>query len=63
MVKRNPVAIEVIEEAEGRFMIYSYADGEVVRKPIVRKKPARRPRRPPTKVFSAGMDRTRKKQY
>ena len=63
MVKRNPVAIEVVDEAEDRFIVYTYADREVVRKPVVRKKPARRPRRPPVKVFSAGMDRTRNKQY
>jgi hypothetical protein len=62
-MKRNPVGIEVVDEAEGRFMVYTYTDGEVVRKPVVRKKPARRPRRPPTKVFSTDKDRTRNKQY
>jgi hypothetical protein len=63
MVKRTPVGVEVVDEADGRFVVLTYADGEVVREPVVRKKPARRPRRPPTKVFAAKMDRTRKKQY
>ena len=63
MVRRKPVGVEVVDEPEGRFVVRTYADGEVVREPVVRKKPARRPRRPPTKVFAAGMDRTRKKQY
>ena len=60
---RKPVGIKVVDEPEGRFVVRTYADGEVVREPVVRKKPARRPRRPPTKILLAGMDRTRKKQY
>ena len=62
MVKRKPVGVEVVDEPEGRFLVLTYADGEVVREPVVRRKPARRPRRPPTKVFATSMDRTRKKQ-
>ena len=62
MAKRRPVDIEVVDEAEGRFVVYTYADGEVVRKPVVKQKPARRPRRPPTKVFVVGIDRTGKKR-
>ena len=37
MPKGNPLSIEIVEEAEGRFMIRTYADGEVVREPVVPK--------------------------
>ena len=63
MVRRKPVGLEVVDEPEGRFVVHTYAEGEVVRVPVVRKEPAWRPRCPPTKVFAARMDRTRKKQY
>ena len=64
MTPRKPVSIEVVDEADGRFVISTYADGAVVRDAVDRtKKPARKPRRPQRKLKTDRMDRTRRKSY
>jgi|GEM_PF-4198356 len=64
MPNKAPLSIEVVDEAEGRFVIFTYANGDVVRKAVdPNRKPARRPRRPPTKLNSDRMDRTWKKRF
>jgi hypothetical protein len=45
MAKRR-VRIEVVEDITGRFLVTTYADGEVVRLPIAHQEPKRLPRRP-----------------
>lgn len=64
MRKRKPVSIRVLDEADGRFVILTYADGAVVREAVdPKKKPARKPRRPQQTLKAERMDRTRKKSY
>lgn len=44
MLKKTPLSVEVVDEAEGRFVIFTYASGEVVRKLVdPNKKPTRGP--------------------
>jgi len=59
MTKGKPVEIEIIETADGRILVRSYANGEVSREPVAPKVQTRRPRKPMQKV---GLDRTRKKR-
>jgi hypothetical protein len=48
---RKPVSIEVIEEGDERHVILTYADGEVVKRPVESgRKARRRPRRPQTRL-------------
>ena len=54
------VSVEMGEDAEGRFVVTTYADGEAVRQPVVKIKPKRRPIRPFKKLK---MDRTSKKRF
>ena len=62
--KEKPVSIKVLDEADGRFVILTYADGAVVREAVdPKKRPARRPRRPQQTLKAERMDRTRKKSY
>jgi hypothetical protein len=62
-MSRKPVSIEVQDEADGRFVVLTYANGEVVRRLIdPDKKPTRKPRRPPTKLGLDRFDKTRKKR-
>jgi hypothetical protein len=62
MPKRMPISVQVVEEAAGRFVITTFPDGEIVRTLVdPNKKPARRPRRPFTKVKT--VDFTRKKRF
>lgn len=52
MARRDkPVSIKIIEENGGRVVVRKYADGEVVRAPVVpsNKKP-RKPIRPPLRL-------------
>lgn len=47
MAKGKPASIEVQETEEGRLVVMTYADGEVVRKLIdLKARPKRRPRKP-----------------
>jgi hypothetical protein len=62
-VRRKPISVEVKDEADGRFVILTYANGDVVRELVdPKKKPTRRPRRPPTKLGLEGLDKTRRKR-
>jgi hypothetical protein len=55
--------VEVKDEADGRFVILTYANNDVVRELVdPKKKSTRRPRRPPTKLGLERLDKTRKKQ-
>jgi hypothetical protein len=60
MVRKKPVSIEIVHEEDTSFIVSTYADGEIVREPIVRKKARRKPFRPQRRLT---MDRTRKKQF
>jgi hypothetical protein len=60
MPKGKPLSIQIADEADGRFIIRTFADGKVVREPVVPKVQTRRPRKPMQK---AGLDRTRKKRF
>jgi hypothetical protein len=57
---KKPISIEVVEEGEERFMLLTYEDGTVIRRPVDDKKATRRPRLP---VQRLSKDRTRKKQF
>jgi hypothetical protein len=62
--KKKPVDIRVLDEADGRFVILTYADGAVVREAVdPKKKPARRPRRPQHTLKIERMNQTPKKSY
>jgi hypothetical protein len=62
-VSRKPISIEVKDEADGRFVILTYANSDVVRRLVdLKKKPSRRPRRPPTKLGLERLDKTRRKR-
>jgi len=64
MARKKPVSIEVVDEADGRFVIFTYADGTVVREVVDRgKKPTRKPRRPQRNLKTDRIDRTRRKSY
>jgi hypothetical protein len=64
MRKTKPVSVEVVEEAGGRFVISTHADGEIVREAVVPKKaPIRRPRRPRQRLKRDRMNRTWKKSF
>ena len=62
-MNRKPISIEVKDEPDGRFVILTYANGDVVRERVDSdKKPTRRPRRPPTKLGLEQVDKTRRKR-
>ena len=62
-MSRKPISVEVKDEADGRFVILTYANSDVVRERVdPKKKPTRRPRRPPTKLGLEGLGKTRKKR-
>jgi hypothetical protein len=62
-VSRKPVSVEVRDESDGRFVILTYANGDVAREFVdPKKKPTRKPRRPVTKLGLEGLDKTRKKR-
>ena len=64
MPKKTPVSIEIVEEPGGRFVISTYADGDVVREAVdTTRKPKHRPRRPMQKLNTERMNRTRKKSF
>ena len=48
---RKPVTIEVVEEGDERYVLLTYADGEVLKRSVeAGLKPRRRPRRPQTRL-------------
>jgi|KBSSwiStaDraftv2_1062776.scaffolds.fasta_scaffold3904530_1 hypothetical protein len=63
MTHKTVTSIEIVEEGEARFVVSTYADGSVVRKPVNKNaRAARRPRRPPMKLGSERMDFTPRKR-
>lgn len=56
---RKRVKVEIVDEPGGRFIITTYADGELTRKQVV--KLPRKPRYPPRPYRHWNLDRTRKK--
>jgi hypothetical protein len=62
LMPRTPVSIEVVEDAEVRFVITTFSDGTVDRKAVdPNQKRRRRPRRPIAKATI--VDRTRRKRF
>jgi hypothetical protein len=59
VAKSKPVEITVEESHDGRVVIARYANGDVVREPVTKKKPTRKPRLRRQKL----MNRTRQKQF
>ena len=63
MSKGKPESIEVVENAEGRFVIATYPDGEVVMKPVdPNERQRRKPRKPFARARTDFLNKTRKKQ-
>jgi hypothetical protein len=62
MPKRQPLSIEVVEEAGVRFVVYEYANGEIVRDQVDPTK-KREPQYRRFKPRSKSLDRTRKKRF
>jgi hypothetical protein len=64
MPKKKPISIEVVDQGEGRFVVSTYAGGEIVREAVdATKKPRRQPRRPQQKLKTERMNRTWKKSF
>jgi hypothetical protein len=62
-VRRKPISVEIRDEADGRFVILTYANNDVVRERVdPKKKPTRGPRRPPTKLGLERLNKTRRKR-
>jgi hypothetical protein len=62
-MSRKPVRVVVQDEADGRFVILTYPNGDVVRQLVdPKKKPIRKPRRPRIKLGLERLDKTRRKQ-
>jgi hypothetical protein len=62
-VSRKPISVEVRDDSDGRFVILTYANGDIVRERVdPEQKPTRRPRRPPTKLGLEELDKTRRKR-
>jgi hypothetical protein len=57
---KRPIAVEVLQEGDERLIVFTYADGEVIRQPVQDKKATRRPKRPHQRL---GVDKTRKKKF
>ena len=59
----KPTSVEVLDTAEGRFVVATYADGSIIRKLVdPDQRPRRKPRKPIARVRTASWDKTRKKQ-
>jgi|1185.fasta_scaffold1357177_2 hypothetical protein len=59
----KPRSVEVVDTAEGRFVVATYPDGSVVRKLVdPNERPRRKPRKPIARASGASWDKTRKKQ-
>ena len=55
---RKPVSAKVVTKGDQRFVVLTYANGDVVKRKVQSLKPARRPRRPPTRL-NLGVPRPR----
>jgi hypothetical protein len=61
---KKPVSIVVVDEPNGRYVVSTSADGEVMKKLVDPKaKPRRRPRKPYAKATTDLLDKTRKKRF
>jgi hypothetical protein len=48
---RRPISVEVVEEGEDRYVLLTYANGDVVKRRVeTDRKARRRPRRPQTRL-------------
>ena len=48
---RKPVSVEVIEEGDERYVLLTYANGDIAKRGVQSgRKPQRRPRRPQTRL-------------
>jgi hypothetical protein len=62
--RRKRIDVQVVDEADGRFVIIKYADGAVEREAVdTKRKPTRKPRRPQQRLKTEAMNRTQKKSY
>ncbi len=62
-MSRKPISVEVRDEADGRFVVVNYSNGDGVHGLVdPDKRPTRKPRRPPTKLGLDRFDKTRKKR-
>jgi hypothetical protein len=59
MAKGRRVEIAIEDSGEGRVVVARYANGDVVREPVTKTKPTRKPRLRRQKL----MNRTRQKQF
>jgi hypothetical protein len=53
-MKEKPVKVEVIEETDGRFIVRTYANGNIERQPVVRR--PRKKRYPPRPYWNWKFD-------
>lgn len=61
--KGRPHSIEVVEERGERFVVATYADGSVLRKPVdPNERPRRKPRKTIARARTESLDKTRRKQ-
>jgi hypothetical protein len=59
----KPTSVEVVDTAEGRFVVATYADGSAIRKLVdPNQRPRRKPRKPVARARTASWDKSRKKQ-
>lgn len=58
---KRPIKIEVVQEGEDRYLIKTFADGEEVREPIVKR--PRKKRYPDRPYWRWGFDKSRKKTF
>jgi hypothetical protein len=58
-----PYSVEILETDQGRAVVVTFGNGEIVRKIIdPSEKPKRKPRRPVARARSDRLNKTRKKQ-
>jgi hypothetical protein len=63
MPRGKPQSVEVVENAEGRYVVVTYADGEVVRKLInPNERPQRKPRKPIAHAKTSALNKSKKER-
>lgn len=64
LAKKNPYKVEIVETEEGRAVVVTYGDGEIVRKLVdPSEKPRRKPRKPFARAWSGDrLNKTHRKQ-
>jgi hypothetical protein len=57
-MSRRPISVEVVEEGDARYVLLTYANGDVVKQRVeLDRKARRRPRRPQTRLKLADQHR------